>query len=161
MPKIIPFFENLPDNTHCLQSCLKSVLAYYFPDRTFTAEEIDKQTIQTGGWSWLPPAVIWLHDLGLNVELYSLFDYSRFAEFGKEYMKDTKKIYLFWLAGTYVNTSDKTKFFDENFNFHAGNATLQQQIKDGVTEEAIRKTWEPGIAKFKVVRKKYLLYKDF
>ena len=83
------------------------------------------------------------------------------SEFGKEYMKDTKKIYLFWLAGTYANTSDKTKFFDENFNFHAGNATLQQQIKDGVTEEAIRKTWEPGIAKFKVVRKKYLLYKDF
>ncbi len=83
------------------------------------------------------------------------------AEFGKEYMKDTKKIYLFWLMGTYANTADKTIFFDENFNFHAGNSTLQQQIKDGVKEDAIRKTWEPGIAKFKVIRKKYLLYKDF
>lgn len=83
------------------------------------------------------------------------------SEFGKEYMKDTKKIYLFWLIGTYANTADKTKFFDENFNFHAGNATLQQQIKDGVKEEVIRKSWEPGIAKFKVIRKKYLLYKDF
>jgi uncharacterized protein YbbC (DUF1343 family) len=83
------------------------------------------------------------------------------SEFGKEYMKDTKKIYLFWLMGTYANTPDKTKFFDENFNFHAGNATLQQQIKDGVKEEVIQKSWESGIAKFKVVRKKYLLYKDF
>ena len=83
------------------------------------------------------------------------------SEFGKEYMKDTKKIYLFWLIGTYANTPDKSKFFDENFNFHAGNATLQQQIKDGVNEDAIRKSWEPGITKFKVIRKKYLLYKDF
>lgn len=83
------------------------------------------------------------------------------SEFGKEYMKDTKKIYLFWLMGTYANTADKSKFFDENFNYHAGNATLQQQIKDGVKEEVIRKSWESGIAKFKVVRKKYLLYKDF
>lgn len=83
------------------------------------------------------------------------------SEFGKEYMKDTKKIYLFWLMGTYANTTDKTKFFDENFNFHAGNATLQQQIKDGIKEEVIQKSWEPGIVKFKVIRKKYLLYKDF
>lgn len=82
-------------------------------------------------------------------------------EFGKEYMKDTKKIYLFWLMGTYKNTPDKAIFFDENFNYHAGNATLQQQIKDGVSDVAIRESWLPGINKFKAVRKKYLLYKDF
>ncbi len=83
------------------------------------------------------------------------------SAFGKEYIKNTKKINLFWLIGTYANTPDKTNYFDENFNFHAGNSTLQQQVKDGITEDAIRKSWEPGIAKFKVVRKKYLLYKDF
>lgn len=83
------------------------------------------------------------------------------ADFGNEYMKDLKKIYLFWLIGTYRNTPDKAAFFDENFNYHAGNATLQQQIKDGLTEEQIRKTWEDGIRKFKVIRKKYLLYPDF
>lgn len=82
-------------------------------------------------------------------------------EFGKEYMKDTKKIYLFWLMGTYKNTPDKVTFFDENFNYHAGNATLQKQIKDGVSEAEIRSSWQDGIKKFKVVRKKYLLYKDF
>lgn len=83
------------------------------------------------------------------------------SEFGTEYMKDTKKIYIYWLIGTYSNTPEKEKFFDENFNFHAGNATLQKQIKEGISEDAIRKSWELGIAKFKLVRKKYLLYSDF
>lgn len=83
------------------------------------------------------------------------------SDFGNEYMKDVKKIYLFWLIGTYQNTPDKTNFFDENFNYHAGNATLQKQIKDGLSEEEIRKTWQDGLIKFKIIRKKYLLYKDF
>ncbi len=83
------------------------------------------------------------------------------SEFGEEYLKDLKQIYLFWLVGTYQNTPDKTIFFDDNFNYHAGNATLQKQIKDGVTEDEIRKSWQPGIKKFKLIRKKYLLYKDF
>lgn len=82
-------------------------------------------------------------------------------EFGKEYMKDIKKIYLFWLMGTYKNTPDKATFFDENFNYHAGNAVLQKQIKDGVSETEIRSSWQDGVKKFKLVRKKYLLYKDF
>lgn len=86
---------------------------------------------------------------------YNLFN------FGTEYMKNTKKIYLYWLINTYKNTPDKTNFFDENFNYHAGNATLQQQIKDGLNEDEIRKSWQEGIAKFKTIRKKYLLYKDF
>jgi uncharacterized protein YbbC (DUF1343 family) len=83
------------------------------------------------------------------------------SDFGIEYLKNIKKIYLFWLMGTYQNTPDKTIFFDENFNYHVGNATLQQQIKDGVSEDDIRKTWKPGVDKFKIIRKKYLLYKDF
>ncbi|MBA3705699.1 MAG: DUF1343 domain-containing protein, partial [Bacteroidetes bacterium] len=83
------------------------------------------------------------------------------SDFGYVYMKDAKKIYLFWLMGTYESTPDKALFFDENFNYHAGNAILQQQIKDKVPEEKIRASWEEGINKFKITRKKYLLYKDF
>ena len=86
---------------------------------------------------------------------YNLFN------FGSEYMKNTKKIYLYWLINTYKNTPDNTSFFDENFNYHAGNATLQKQIKEKVEEEVIRKSWQPGIESFKIARKKYLLYKDF
>ncbi|MDP1745628.1 MAG: DUF1343 domain-containing protein [Bacteroidota bacterium] len=86
---------------------------------------------------------------------YNLFN------FGTEYMKNTKKIYLYWLINTYKNTPDNTSFFDENFNYHAGNATLQKQIKENIEEEAIRKSWQPGLENFKTFRKKYLLYKDF
>jgi len=85
----------------------------------------------------------------------------KLVDFGQEYMQNLKHIYLYWLIGTYANTTDKATFFDENFNYHAGNATLQQQIKDGVKEEEIRKSWQPGLAKFKPIRKKYLLYPDF
>lgn len=83
------------------------------------------------------------------------------SDFGREYMKSCKKIYLYWLIGIYSGTPDKNTFFDENFNYHAGNSTLQKQIKEGLTEEAIRNTWQPGLTKFKETRKKYLLYKDF
>lgn len=83
------------------------------------------------------------------------------VDFGSQYMKNLKKLYLFWLIGTYKATPDKEHFFDDNFNYHAGNATLQQQIKEGKTEEEIRLSWQPGINAFKIVRKKYLLYQDF
>jgi uncharacterized protein YbbC (DUF1343 family) len=83
------------------------------------------------------------------------------VDFGSQYMKNLKKLYLFWLIGTYKATPDKEHFFDDNFNYHAGNATLQQQIKEGKTEEQIRQSWQPGISAFKLVRKKYLLYTDF
>jgi len=36
-----------------------------------------------------------------------------------------------------------------------------QQVKDGKSEEEIRKSWEPGLTQFKTIRKKYLLYPDF
>lgn len=83
------------------------------------------------------------------------------VDFGNEYVVGLRKLYLFWLMATYENTVDKTTFFDENFNYHAGNDLLQQQIKSDVKEEEIRKTWQPGIEKFKPIRKKYLLYPDF
>jgi uncharacterized protein YbbC (DUF1343 family) len=83
------------------------------------------------------------------------------SEFGQEYMKDCKKINLFWLQGMYSKTPDKSTFFDENFNYHAGNSTLRQQIKDGLPEDKIRKSWDPALQRFKVIRQKYLLYADF
>jgi hypothetical protein len=37
---------------------------------------------------------------------------------------------------------------------------LRRQIIGGVSEQAIRKSWEPGLSKFKNQRKKYLLYPE-
>jgi len=38
---------------------------------------------------------------------------------------------------------------------------FQKQIKDGLSEAEIRKSWEPALSEFKKTRKKYLLYTDF
>jgi uncharacterized protein YbbC (DUF1343 family) len=49
---------------------------------------------------------------------------------------------------------------DYFFTKLAGNTELMQQIKDGKTEAAIKKSWEPALTGFKKIRKKYLLYPD-
>ena len=82
------------------------------------------------------------------------------GDFAESYVRDSRQLYLLWLTGTYKQLK-ASNFFDENFNYHAGNATLQQQVKSGMSEEKIAQSWQPDIAKFKKIRKKYLLYPDF
>ncbi len=81
--------------------------------------------------------------------------------FGDMYIKNFGKLYLFWLQGTYKNMPDKAAYFNEYFFSLTGTATLKQQIVEGKSEEDIRRSWEPGLKKFKEIRKKYLLYQDF
>ncbi len=81
----------------------------------------------------------------------------------KEKYINENKIQLSILIDFY-KASAKEKalpFFDNNFNFHAGNKTLQTQITEGKSEEEIRKSWQSAITNFKQIRKKYLLYTDF
>jgi len=78
-------------------------------------------------------------NLGLIIEMYKSFP-----------QKDS-----FFLE---PKSKEPTAYF---FNKLAGNASLMQQLKDGASEAEIRKTWEPGLTAFKIIRKKYLLYKDF
>ncbi len=54
--------------------------------------------------------------------------------------------------------AEPTAYF---FNKLAGNSTLMEQIRKGTPEKEIRKSWQPGIERFKTIRKKYLLYPDF
>ncbi len=78
-------------------------------------------------------------NLGLIIEMYKSFP-----------QKDS-----FFLE---PKSKEPTAYF---FNKLAGNASLMQQLKDGASEAEIRKMWEPGLTTFKLIRKKYLLYKDF
>jgi uncharacterized protein YbbC (DUF1343 family) len=73
------------------------------------------------------------------------------------------KIQLKYLLDAYKLFPGKDSFFLKNnfFNKLAGNDILMQQIKAGKTETEIRKSWQPDLIKFKAIRKKYLLYKDF
>jgi len=73
------------------------------------------------------------------------------------------RIQLKWLIEAYKLFPQKDSFFlrSNSFNRLSGTDVLMQQIKDGKSEEEIRKSWEPKLSEFKVVRKKYLLYEDF
>lgn len=72
-----------------------------------------------------------------------------------------KKMDLSYLIRFYNDYPDKEHFFNNFFNTLAGNATLQEQIKQGKTEVEIKVTWQKGLNEFKAIRKKYLLYEDF
>ena len=68
---------------------------------------------------------------------------------------------LSYLINFYALTPDKNKFFIPFFNTVAGNATLQQQIKDGWSESKIKASWKSDLENFQKKRKSYLLYEDF
>ena len=77
----------------------------------------------------------------------------------------TKQLRLSRLIEMYKAYPDKAKFFDMSqskqmgdFNKLSGTENLKKQIIAGVSEEEIRKSWDPGLAEYKVMRKKYLLY---
>lgn len=75
-----------------------------------------------------------------------------------------KRIQLRWLIEAYDLFPEKDSFFLSGggfFNKLAGNDVLMHQIKSGIPEAEIRKSWEPALTGFKHIRKKYLLYKDF
>ncbi|HMU72730.1 MAG TPA: DUF1343 domain-containing protein [Ferruginibacter sp.] len=73
------------------------------------------------------------------------------------------RIQLKYFIEAYKLFPGKDSFFlKTNFiNKLAGNADFMQQIKKGLSEEDIRKSWQPGLNEFKAKRKKYLLYRDF
>ena len=86
------------------------------------------------------------------------------------FAKVDNKIQLKWLMEAYKMFPKKDSFFliprsgkmeESFFNKLAGNNELWQQIKSGVSEADIRKSWEHKLSEFKAIRKKYLLYKDF
>ena len=56
------------------------------------------------------------------------------------------------------NAKDPRSYY---FNKLAGTANLMEQIQAGQSAKDIRASWQKGITKFKKIRKKYLLYKDF
>ena len=77
--------------------------------------------------------------------------------------KVDNKIQLKWLIEAYKLFPGKDSFFLKTkfFNRLAGNDILMRQIKNGKSENDIRKSWEPALSEFKAIRKKYLMYEDF
>ncbi len=68
-------------------------------------------------------------------------------------------ISLKYLIEFYNQYPDKDQFFTPYFNTLAGTDKLKDQIIAGMTESAIKLTWQKGLNTFKEKRKKYLIYK--
>lgn len=83
-------------------------------------------------------------------------------------LRKSRQINLSWLIELYNAYPDKANFFTpgrENqdisaFDLRTGTDQLRKQIVAGVSEADIRKSWEPGLQKFKAIRAKYLLYPE-
>ncbi len=79
-----------------------------------------------------------------------------------------RQINLSWLFELYKAYPDKANFFGPGrpkqdvsaFDLRIGTDQLRKQIIAGASEAEIRKSWEPGLKKFKAIRAKYLLYPD-
>jgi uncharacterized protein YbbC (DUF1343 family) len=77
------------------------------------------------------------------------------------FVRNNRRLVLDWLIDAYSNMDDKDRFFNEYFDKLAGNSTLREQIIAGKNKWIIYASWKSDIEDFKIIRKKYLLYKNF
>ncbi len=80
-------------------------------------------------------------------------------------LRKSGKINIQWMIEMYKAYPYKEKFFDYkqskemgNIDKLAGTTEFKKQIQAGMSEQAIRKTWEKGLEDFKQMRKAYLIY---
>ncbi|MGC4231380.1 MAG: DUF1343 domain-containing protein [Niabella sp.] len=86
-------------------------------------------------------------------------------QYDVEKLRKSGKINLQWIMELYKAHPHKEKFFDSKLSNQMGkienligNGLFRQQIIDGKSEAEIRASWEPGLSRYKEMRKKYLLY---
>lgn len=79
-----------------------------------------------------------------------------------DYFKENpKRLHLGGLLDMYAFFKDREDFFIPYFDKLAGSDKFRKQIEAGVTEQAIRASWQKELNQFKLIRKQYLLYPDF
>jgi uncharacterized protein YbbC (DUF1343 family) len=81
--------------------------------------------------------------------------------FAANYKNNPKRLNLDWLTATYESLSVKHAFFNNYFNTLAGQSDLRQHIEQGLSDAAIRRSWQADIEAYKLIRAKYLIYPDF
>jgi uncharacterized protein YbbC (DUF1343 family) len=89
-----------------------------------------------------------------NVECFGI----DLRNYDTQLLRKSGKLNLSWLMAVYQKFPQKDKFFNAYFTKLAGTDQLRKQIEAGMTEAAIRNSWEPALSQFKQTRKKYLLY---
>jgi len=85
----IPFFPNTPDDTHCFQACLKSILKFYFPKKEYSFSYLDRVTAhKKGKWTWDTAGLLFLQKKGFSVTSIADFSYKKFIKNGEKYLKE-------------------------------------------------------------------------
>lgn len=82
----VPFVSNTPDDKHCYQACIKMLMAYFFPHREITFEELDIITKISHHYTWSYAGDQWLINQGLEIMYIGLFDHERFSNEGGNYL---------------------------------------------------------------------------
>lgn len=82
-----------------------------------------------------------------------------------ENFRKTKQLNLSWIMELYKASPNKADFFNSKLSNQMGTiekligvSNFRAQIIAGASEKEIRASWEPGLSKYKTMRKKYLLY---
>ncbi|HEV3413739.1 MAG TPA: DUF1343 domain-containing protein [Puia sp.] len=122
-------------------------------------QQFGSPSFPPGQYSFTPVSTAGAHNPPLLGQLCNGFDLSQ-VNVAKE---TGNRWSLKWILKAYSLYPDKAHFFNGNgstFDRLAGSAILEEQIRQGLTEEEIRKTWEPALSNFKKIRKKYLIYAD-
>ncbi len=81
-------------------------------------------------------------------------------DFYKTHPRLFGRINLTWLIMAFKTLGSDPRFFNEAFDRLAGTPDLKKQIIEGKTEQEIRMSWQEGLAKFREIRKKYLIYPE-
>ena len=79
----------------------------------------------------------------------------------EEDLFNNPRLNLSYVMDAYQRFGNKSGFFTSYFNQLAGNTRLKEQIRQGMSEDQIRLTWQKELSAFKTMRKRYLLYEDF
>lgn len=81
--------------------------------------------------------------------------------FGYNKAREDRQLNLNWLIFNYETSKNKSGFFSNTFfDQLAGTSALRKQVTSGMSAEAIRQSWQPGLDKYRAMRKKYLLYPE-
>ena len=158
----IPFHSNTGDGTHCWQAALMMALSYFEPEHGFSYKELDEITGKLEGmWTWPTLGMIWLHERGYQLKVYSEFDYSAFAHDPEEYLNERcgEEVAQGQLAYSDVHVEkERAKMFAGlaiHKNKPATFAQLQKLLAEGyvllcnVNSAALH--WQPGYSAHFVV----------
>lgn len=89
----VPFYPSFatkafPEGEHCVQMCLKMMLAVLMPEREFTLKELEEITHKSEvGGAFSMHFLIWLHDLGFEIKRWDPHDWQAFKREGVEYIR--------------------------------------------------------------------------